>query len=515
MERLSKNAVPWKVNKGKNAMLLKMKNFVCYADQSLSAAPGTPILLIGPNGGGKSTVIDAMTWALTGTCRGFEKAKDASSLKSDPSKPVSVTVEVTGPWKSWPRGIQRASKLTLIPDTAAEIFKADRVDAIRRILNTWPLVSSPDKDRANLINAVARAGASDEVIFAEIKKKCECPEPGPTVKFNALPWGDFGDVAGALKQATDIRRSYHAAKTAKVPEDWPARVTAIEAELPTIVQVAKPDEPANVMNPEEQARLRSRILIDAKVLNGVESHLDTLVEMFGRKSWSEQKKFLEEYLAEIKGQSESMDKELESAELRAEDHGKILGEYQAKLADWNKVEGRRERLTKELARLKTSIEEVLANATDGASRYTNWDKVVDALAPDGPVAAAVLAQSSTGIDHERLRWAGQILGIDVVMGNDGSIRVGSRVPNLSSRGQNLLAGMALQEALCLAADIPFLLIDDMDALDAEAFPRAAQFLKEVAPDYEAVIAAKCTDQPQNWPGVQYRCARGMVFPVGA
>ncbi len=488
-------------------MLLKLRNFMSYQELNQTWPAGKLILLTGPNGSGKSTILDSIIWAMQGVARGYTKQNETVALKGDPGKPISVTIETHSTWGNWPRAIQRASKLTILPPDVAENFKA-QADRYIQILGSWSLVSAKDADRAALMNVVCRAGATDEVILAQLAKVCPAP---PVGKYNEINWGDFGDVATALKRAEEIRRGYSAAKSATVPPEMNERLTALKQELADLPTVEKPAPCASTMSQVEVDNLQAKILADHGRAKYLEGHLTELMSRLA--SWAPAKDIVEKYQYEVCGTSlASLDRELQDLNKRWDQQRGTVEEHDAATKEFDSNFKKRQRLTKQIAELEADISSIGENSGNAATRWNSWDKVVKSLAPDGTVAAAVMEQAAAGLDRERLEWAGKVLGINITLGNDGAITVGARSKNLASHGQNLLAGLALQDALCMAAGVPIMLVDEMECLVGDNLAAGLKFLNGIATDYEAILAChsgpKLSGLGENV--LQFACGSGAL-----
>ena len=490
-------------------MLLKLRNFLCYQELSLQQPAGRVLLLTGTNAAGKSAVIDAFRWCHFGSCRGYEKQNEAAALKGDPAKPMSVSCETTAEWEGWPRAIQRASKLTILPEPADKPFResAKHFDAI---LGTWDLVRASDGDRASLINAICRASATDEQILAELQKACPAPPAGD---YNGVPWKDFGDVPSALEKAEKIRRAYHSAKTATVPEEMAKELEDLKTELGEMQEVEKPGDPPAVMSQTEADNQHGKIVSDIGQCKFLERKLGELIELLG--AWPDAANAAAKFQATNCGIRKSqLEAELETVSNRWDEAKKQLDAYEEKKKAFDSNFRKRATMTRDIQKLEENIKAIGDNAVIGKKKWGSWDAVVAALQPSGPVAAAVLAQAAQSINRERLQWAAKALGIEITLQDTGSITVASRSSQVSSHGQNLLAGLALQDALCLAAGVPFMLCDELEALDAEPLHKALGFLSGIAGDYEAILCARTGGRVPQAAGfeniVQLACGGGTV-----
>ncbi len=491
-------------------MHIKLKNFMSYQDLTIQQPAGRVLLFTGPNASGKSTILDAVRWALVGTARDYAKMTDAAAaLKGDPGKPMSVSVECIANWGQWPRALQRASKLTIIPTEVADHYKAtaDRVDAI---LGVWSLVQTSDGSRASLMNAICRAGATDEGILAELKA-AKLPAPPIGVKYNDVDWSNFGDVATALQKAKDIRRGYHAAKSGEVPQEMKDKLEAAKAELAALETVDKPPPCPSTLTQNEVDTLTARIARDGGRLKFLDGHLNEIISRLAAHEAA--RKEVEKYRADVVVSGlKSLDLEMDDINKRWGEAESIVKEHDDLQAKFDANYKKRESLTNKIAKLENDIALISTNATQAKQKWDNWDKVVGGLEPSGPVAAAVMAKAAVSIDRERLDWAAKELGLAITLGNDGAITVGSRGRNVASHAQNMLAGLALQDALCLAAGIPLMLVDEMECLVGDNLQRAMNFLNAIAEDYEGILAChagpKLGNLGQNV--VQFVCGGGRL-----
>lgn len=489
-------------------MLLKIKNFMCYREAAVDLPAGRVALFTGPNASGKSTVLDAFEWSLFGVARGYAKQNESAALKGDPANPMSVSVETKSEWEGWPRAIGRASKQTILPVEAADGFKANS-DRFRSILGTWSLINAGDNARASLLNVICRAGATDEDILAEIKK-AGAPVP-PVGEYNGVKWSEFGDVPTTLKRAEEIRRGYHAAKSGAVPPEIQERLDNAKKELLELPSLEKPAEIAPGITQQEADALSSRILREQSQIKFLADHLVELLQRLS--AYAPAQEIVEKYRLECcASRKESLDKEIEVLGMRWDEAKVTIDAYNEASKAFDKNFKDRARLTKLVATTEQDIASIQTNAGNAKARWDSWNKVVGVLAPDGPVAAAVLERAASGIDRERLKWASATLGVEIILGNDGSVKIGSRAPNVSSKAQNLLAGLALQDALCLAGGVPFLLVDELDVLHGDNLARGLKFLGEIAGDYEAVLAAYTGGKIAGLPGTfaQYACESGRL-----
>ncbi len=539
-------------------MKIAVRNFICYPTLSLQLDPRTVHLFTGATGSGKSTILDAITWASTGLARGFTKKSDSSLFKIDPTKPMTVRIDFDRVGEMdipWPVMVNRTtSKFTVNPAASADAFKA-RGGQIGSCLSAWSLLSTKSADRAAMMSSITTAAGFDPAaLLIELRKECNAPDMG--AEFNDQLWGSVAwpNVAGAEAEAINIRKSYFGLAKGDIPAlvtdriaekesaiieleaalksgDDPEALTKLRAKVTglqeQIEQVPKPKR-ASAEPPVKDADFQelkeqheAATTATAKLTYAIEEIEPFVTRIEGEYegdvvgdlvTWlAALKKRLEksaESLVGISQRKTSLTDKLEQwrtdlqkftdAESKRDKLGKQITAAEKAVDNW--VDPRRSEITAMQSQIDADNDTIKAigeKAEVSKQKRTNWDKIAKALAPDGSVATALMQEASGGISTERIEWASDELGLAVKIGHDGTIQINSLSERQPSRGQRMLAGLVLQDAFCQAFDIPLMLVDELESLSPECLEKAVAFLVQIADDYE-LVAGCLTGGPANF-----------------
>ncbi len=565
-----------KPNKKVDHMKLSVRNWITYPALKLDLDTHQVHIFTGKTGCGKSSIIDAITWALTGLARNYTAKKDSALFKMDPISAMSVKVTCTGDQLEsikWPAVINRTTtKVTIQPDEIAEDFKA-RERQIRACLGVWGLLGMKAVSRAAMLGSLsAAAGIDQQDIVTAIRECCKAPAIGST--FNGITWGGWDDISDAELNATDIRRSYHAVSKGSIPEVLTDRIAgnkeAVEELTATLSSdEAKPQELIDLQKKLEdlQSKIkdipkRERPPLEPPVsekafekltqqketaetviaatetcLAEINPFVDGLVNEFDgeavdktaawRDSIVQRQKKSKTSIKSIESQHKNLKDSLEqwktethvfseNDKLRTSLGQKILKAEEAikNFTDPRLIEIKQ--LKQQIVDDEAVIAEINEKAIAAQKKYSNWDAIVKSLTPNGEIASSFIQDSTEGLSAERIAKASEIVGVDVSIGNDGTIHINRLSERQPSRGQRLLAGLVLQDAFCQAFNVPLMLVDELEALDAdECLGKAVAFLREVAGDYEAVIGCR-TGDPSSFDGMDldsvhvWHCRDGKV-----
>lgn len=477
-------------------MRVELRNWLCYSSLSVDFQPGVH-LLTGPNGSGKSSVLDGVRWCLTGLARSVAKVKDYGQLRGDQSKPVSVSLEMARSFDGWPAAFQRASKFAVVPETLQDAYKA-RVDYVDAALGTWEFLRRSDGERAAFLNALQRFAFDESALLAEVGRALGGKSPPPG-KYNGCDWGGWQAIADAERQAIEIRRSYHAA--AQGPgKDLDERIAHIQADLRGLPSGPRPVPPDGVLSPAEHEKQYEGQVRKIARLRGIGSALEDLLSRLAGDSFASARDVVAAYRAETVDSQLAREQQVVDDLHRASEGGRAAWERHTAAADlWDKQEAQRSRWSGALLSLEQARAAAVTAKNGAEARRKSWDTVANALAADGPVAAALSSRATRALDRERLAWASEVLGVKVGVGADGAIQVSGRSPGLPSRGEQMLAALAVQDAACGLAGVPLLLVDELECLDAVSFGRAMEFLSAAAEDYEAVLCCYTGELPVSVP----------------
>jgi hypothetical protein len=234
---------------------LKVKNFVGL--QSADLAFEKPVsLFVGRNNQGKSSIRDALLFALTGKCRGLTKFKDVSSLAHNGQKDMAVSLVVDD-----------GTILVRTCKNASEGV-ADNGSVIPYCLIPQSFIALPAKDRCKLLADVL--GGEESVVEAAISQHVgDFPEP--ILKELNLLCVDIHDVDAIRKGIIEIRRQYKRIlaelhteppniKEYKLPEGYDPTPDA-EAVKALAARIAKGGELLAAVKEQNMAEAR---ILDAK-----------------------------------------------------------------------------------------------------------------------------------------------------------------------------------------------------------------------------------------------------------
>lgn len=555
-------------------MKLHLKNWIGFQTLSLTLEPGQVHILTGATGAGKSSVVDAITYACIGVARGYTAKKDAALFKINPTGPMSVRVDYDrDDLKTvlpWPTMMNRTtSKYTIEPADSLEAFR-QREDQIAACLGAWSVLGTKAQDRAAMMASVTSASGFDPAaLLSAVRKECMCPDLG--VVFNDIKWGGgWKGIAEAEANAVNIRRSYHAQATGKVP---PAVIERME-EAAKEIEALKA-EMANGSEPEELVALKTKVNELQTQIEEVTKHPrpsekppvkdadfaelkaqhEAAVSSTGSLTVALQEinPFVNGLVEEFEGEAidkvaawrDSLKQRLDQNRIsltavteRRQGLEAKLEEWRSKLALFTESESKRSKLGAEIAKIEKQIEkftdprqrkidqiqqridadnetirQIESMAETASQKRANWDKIVKALAPDGTVASAMMQEASGGISAERIALSSEKLGIGVKLGNDGTVIINSLSERQPSRGQRLLAGLVLQDAFCQAFGVPLMMVDELESLSGDCLQKAISFLTEIADDYESVITC-LTGKPSELRYSQIGDGDTYGFPEG-
>jgi len=496
-------------------MRLEMKNWLGYSSAVVQFAPGVH-LICGPNGAGKSSVLDAVRWCLTGFARGTVKAADSALLRGDPAKPMSVSVEFARAPDGWPSAITRGSKLSIVPTDLEKPYKG-RLDYLDACLGTWEFLRRSDGERSAFLTALQRFALDPASFSAELKRACGF-DPPPPGTYNGQPWGPWESVAVAMSQAEAVRRSYAAA--AKGPAAGEKdRIESLRLDLRDTAVVNRPDQPTGVVAPAEiEQRVTAQVTKLARI-RFLAQALDDLATILPGDEFAPARAVVAQFVVDrCEGPRASEEQVLKDLNVQLESGAKVWARYKEDLAKFEANVALRQRMSESLSRAESDFKRATDEAAKAEQRRKNWDAIAGALKPDGKVSACLSAMATRAIDADRLSWAAETLGVRVVVGNDGAIQVLGRGSNQPSRGEQLLAALALQDAACRLAECPIILCDELESLDPAALSRAMEFLNAASEDYEAILCCRTTGLPlpASWrpAGVQlWTAGRGVLTSV--
>lgn len=530
-------------------MQINLRNWIAFQTLSLTLESGNVHVLTGSTGAGKSSVVDAITYACIGVARGYTAKKDAALFKINPTGPMSVRVDYDrddlATVLPWPTMMNRTtSKYTIEPADSLEAFRK-REDQIAACLGAWSVLGTKAQDRAAMMASVTSASGFDPAaLLAAIRKECLCPDLGGV--FNEIKWGGgWKGIADAEANAVNIRRSYHAQATGKVPPAVIERMETAAKEIGLLKTEmedgAEPEELVALKNkandlqhqieeltkhprPPEKPPVKDADFAELKTQHETSKSSTEALTV----ALLEINPFVNGLAEEFEGEAidkvvawrDSLKQRLEQNRIALTSVAERRQCLEAKLDEWrNKLslftesESKRSKLGAEIAKIEKQIEkftdprqrkideiqkridadnetirQIDAMAELASQRRSNWDKIVKALAPDGTVASAMMQEASGGISAERIAWSSEKLGIGVKLGNDGTVIINSLSERQPSRGQRMLAGLVLQDAFCQAFGVPLMLVDELESLSGDCLQKAISFLTEIADDYEAVVA---------------------------
>lgn len=513
-------------------MKLQIKNFCAYQTASLDLPTGLVHVFTGDTGSGKSTIIDALSWAMIGLARGYDHKKDAASFRIDPAKPMSVKVEFAriGDLEiPWPTAVNRTtSKVTFTPNDAKEGI-ASREAQILSCLSAWNLLGTKSTERAEWLSQLTTASGFEPLaVLREIRSDVGgAPDLGAV--FNEVRWGDgWKTVGDAEANAVTIRKTYYSKAQGKVPDqitermeanrrridelqtamtsgDEPEELTALkrkaadlQQQLEQLPKAERPPQEPPVKDADFQAldERKKKAEADVERLTVVIAEVEPLFTAIDSEFTGEVVDQLNGWLEAARHRLQQNSDALEQVANRHAAMTEQLEQWRHKLQQFTQNEAQRNKLGKEvhaaekavenfadprqahinelkgeLASDQKTIDLIAIEAEEAKERRGNWDMIAKSLAADGPVALALAEEAQEGIDAKRIAWASGELGIDVSLGADGTVKVNNLGERQPSRGQRLLAGLILQDAFCQAFNVPLMLVDELEAVsDTETGP---------------------------------------------
>ena len=429
---------------------------------------------------------------------------------------MSVSVEFARAPDGWPGAVTRGSKLAVVPPAVEKSYK-DRLDYIDACLGTWEFLRRSDGERASFLAALQRVALEPAAFAAEVQRAAGFAPP-PKGTYNGQPWGDWENVADALTQAETIRRSYAAAAKGPAAEAT-TRIDQMRADLKWTAVVAMPAKPEGVVDP---AAVQDRVNAQVVKLGRIKflgQSLEDLTALIEGEEFAAARAIVGQFVVDrVDVPRQTEERTLADLNRQLESGAKSWTKYREQVAAAEANAALRQRLSEALQRAESDLAAATKSSGDAAKRRESWDKICDALKPDGKVAAALSSMATRAIDMDRFTWATDMLGVRVSIGSDGGVQVLGRSSSQPSRGEQLLAALALQDAACMLADVPVMLVDELEALDPGSLTKALGFLTAASEDYEAVLCCRTTGVPlpASWrpAGVQlWTAGRGVLTAV--
>lgn len=550
-------------------MEIDIRNFVGYQALNLKLPAGQVHVFVGDTGSGKSSILDALAWATIGKARGIAKKGDANRLlKIDPAGATSVRAEferLADLKVSWPVSISRTpNRQTIKPAELAESFKA-RESQIETCLGAWAVLGTKAKDRAAMMASLADAAGFDpQAVVREIEKHQKAPPLG--MVFNDVKWGEWSSVSDAEANAANIRRTYHADSKGDVPPAMADRLAGnrkrfdelkeeIEtAEEPEVLQKNRKllvdlqkqiDElpklkPFNEECPvkdkdfEQLDRQRSEMQAGLDRLQILVDEAGPFVDRLNGEFEGEAVAEVVAWITQIRERHGKAVSGIESIVNKHASAKESLEVWRDKLARHTDAEAKRSELGREILKVEkrikgyrdprqaelneiraaiqadqATIDEIGQLAGTAKKKRSNWDAITKLLAADGPIARSLATEAAGGISQARIAQASEILEIKIGLAADGSVTMNNLAEVQPSRGQRMLAGLALQDAFCQAFGVPLLLVDELESLSGDCLENAMRFLIEIAGDYETVLCC-LTGEPD---AMRFE-ENGFQFPAG-
>jgi DNA repair exonuclease SbcCD ATPase subunit len=473
-------------------MHLRFTNWLSYPSLNLHLKPGGMLLLAGPTGSGKSSVLDGVEFAFTGTARSLTNQKDTALLKGQPTKPMSVELTLEGQVPDWcPTQFIRGSKASFIPAERGELLEARKV-MLKSCLSGWNMLRLKAGDRAAMVSELTRASIDDPTLLAELKAVGVTAPPVGT--YNGGPWGGWESVEDARRQAEEIRRSYHAAATAQPSKELSEQIAEIQRQLNDLKAVDKPADRPDARDEAWYTQKFEENTAERSMFEFLQEQIQTLRKVFVAAGHEAGLAAVDEFIKTnvtepIHWNLEARNKLQVDFKKEREDRER----YARERRQFDQYFATKTRLSEEVGRLEKQATEVVNLASVSGKKRQSWDNLAKALAPDGKVAAAIAQRSAAALNRERIEWSCGELGVAVTFGTDGTLQIQRLDERLPSRGQRLLASLVMQDAVSQLAGVPVLMVDELECLDGPPLDRALAWLATVAEDYEAVLAAVTRD----------------------
>lgn len=166
---------------------LRMQNFRCFKDVWIEGLSRVNVFA-GRNWSGKSTIIDAIAVALTGSCRGADTGRALGELRSTGSRRRwGVTLNYLD-GDSQQQGLQRSEGEGPRSDAQMEISSTIGCgpDRVRACVYSSEFLDLPRKDQQQLFLQLAEPGAVDVPMPLREAMKPHVGDPGPTMSLQDI-----------------------------------------------------------------------------------------------------------------------------------------------------------------------------------------------------------------------------------------------------------------------------------------------------------------------------------------
>jgi len=156
---------------------MKIDRLVCSDFLGLKSVdvtlPGGVSLFLGANGQGKSSLLDAIRWGLTGKCRGLKRKNQMGSVVRIGAKRAELKMDVSAaPGSVKEFSVERKRTLTVEAGPSAsdlESMLGGAESALVSCLGAWEFLALPDAERSALVMGVF-GGPTEENVSAELTK---------------------------------------------------------------------------------------------------------------------------------------------------------------------------------------------------------------------------------------------------------------------------------------------------------------------------------------------------------
>jgi hypothetical protein len=525
-----------------------------------ATALSSAVLVCGPNAAGKTSLLDAIRFGLTGDLRRVALKKEARAIVSEGAKAGSVELSFTnestlrrvlpsGDTTGEPAAPFQGPPLPLVLDAAG--FAALSPSERRKMLGG--LTGGDDVDREWVGDRLAQAGIPLKVIeqtLPLLRSGFEAAHTAASTRTTEArgAWrGITGEVYGSNKAETwtaeRVAQVHDAEAIDRERAEVDAALTAARDRLSRARAAAKlgnvPSEEAvaeqEAKQAEAEARLAAlrdehRVAVDASAAAGGGTHCPcpecgaallidrgTLrkyvavapAEATTAKTTAAElaRKIVdaEKWIGDLRGKIAAARAARVAAAAFADDDAK---DAQTEAAAAATVEDLQTRSTELRTLLSTANEAARTNreagereqkAKEAHQAVGHWDAVAKLLSPDGLPAerlARTLAPFRDLLTDAPEGWPA------ITFGDDAEIRIGGRPYGLCSESERWRADVVCTFAIATLAQIPLVLIDRLDVLEPAARGGALAWLAQQGAAGTQVIAAATLKSPPNIAGIQ-------------
>ena len=532
-------------------MRIRISHFLSIKDLDINI--NSPInFIVGQNDAGKSAVMDAIVWCLTGKCRGYDNPEEQKALIRQDAKAGEVSLTL-------PDG--RTATKVLLHSPASPILsiegQEDQSFFVKHNLyiDAGNILDIPDKNRQG---ALLRLLLGDRLTADEVNCKLMnylgLEEPNQEVSrisSVAINMGFHKAHYEASLLCTETKQKIDGFRHIKKPDPN----IILDGKAYVITDLDREAVVAGIQNLKAKLRAlkspadkkEARIAELEKELSELKSQLGEPPREGLREDWIEEVDLLtnkktellvaleesdqdnEELGSNLKAIEENLEsamKSLEEVEEKEKSYKQTVNKItilEKKLAEARKAYSadsngqETEKLKKRIASGKALLdaidsywadakkhelaEEIIESKTKELAFYEKLEKALSPDAVPAQVMADVIVKANKLLTvAARHLFPGRSLSIT----NDGDIVLSGTYAGTLSRSEKYRLSLALQYVLTRLADERILLIDNADVLDASHRMGLVNFLLTVKSDYDVIIVFATSNRAHQSPNPDIR-----------